>query len=119
MAEVYWDLEWTMLQQGFDYGRPRLVVVLHEAELVLIVDAGKQMLAHGSGATVAQAIVGVFACTAATAAVHLVLHVPFRQVLLQAVESKPETVTPEWWAKWREEIHNKAKPCPAPGARRV
>jgi hypothetical protein len=19
MAEVYWDLEWTMLQQGFDY----------------------------------------------------------------------------------------------------
>ena len=31
------------------------------------------------------------------------------EVLLQALKSEPETVTPEWWAKLREEIRRDAK----------
>jgi antitoxin ParD1/3/4 len=31
-------------------------------------------------------------------------------VLLEALKSEPETVTPEWWARLREEIRSEAKP---------
>jgi len=31
-------------------------------------------------------------------------------VLLEALKSKPETVTPEWWGKLREEVRREAKP---------
>jgi antitoxin ParD1/3/4 len=31
-------------------------------------------------------------------------------VLLDALKSAPETVTPEWWAKLRKEIRSEAKP---------
>jgi antitoxin ParD1/3/4 len=36
-------------------------------------------------------------------------------VLLDALKSEPETVTPEWWAKLREEIRGEAKQVPVPG----
>jgi len=31
-------------------------------------------------------------------------------VLLEALKSEPETVTPEWWARLRKEIRSEAKP---------
>jgi antitoxin ParD1/3/4 len=37
-------------------------------------------------------------------------------VLLEALKSEPETVTPEWWARLREEIRSEAKPRPASGS---
>ncbi len=36
-------------------------------------------------------------------------------VLLEALKTEPETVTPEWWATLREEIRSQAKPRPTPG----
>ena len=37
-------------------------------------------------------------------------------VLLEALKSEPETVTPEWWAKLRKGIRTKAKPRPVTGS---
>ena len=34
-------------------------------------------------------------------------------VLLEALKSEPETVTPEWWARLRKEIRSEAKPSRA------
>jgi hypothetical protein len=31
-------------------------------------------------------------------------------LLLEALKSEPETVTPEWWARLRKEIRSQAKP---------
>jgi antitoxin ParD1/3/4 len=31
-------------------------------------------------------------------------------ILLEALKSEPELVTPEWWAKLRKEIRSEAKP---------
>jgi antitoxin ParD1/3/4 len=37
-------------------------------------------------------------------------------VLLEALKSEPETVTPEWWARLREEIRSEATRHQTPGA---
>lgn len=37
-------------------------------------------------------------------------------VLLEALQTEPETVTPAWWARLREEIRDEAKSRMAPGA---
>jgi antitoxin ParD1/3/4 len=37
-------------------------------------------------------------------------------VLLEALKSEPETVTPAWWAKLRREIRSESKPRPVPGS---
>jgi antitoxin ParD1/3/4 len=34
-------------------------------------------------------------------------------VLLEALKSEPETVTPEWWSRLRREIRSEAKPSRA------
>jgi antitoxin ParD1/3/4 len=37
-------------------------------------------------------------------------------VLLEALKTEPETVTPAWWAKLRKEIRTETKPRSTPGA---